>query len=34
MFDAKTSQPDVEIDLIIWLNLDQDDRYVENIHDR
>ena len=36
MFDAKASQPDVEIDLIIWLNLrirmmaeltDQDDRY-------
>ena len=21
MFDAKASQPDVEIDLIIWLNL-------------
>ena len=35
MFDAKPSQPDVEIDLNHWLNLtDQDERYAENIQDR
>jgi len=34
MFDAKASQPDVEIDLIIGLNLRIDDRYAENIQDR
>jgi hypothetical protein len=34
MFDAKPSQPDVEIDLSIWLEpTDQDDRYAENIQD-